>query len=104
MKWFVYILSLYLLAISCIPCTDEVATLDNSTQTILLLTDTQTDASQETDLCSPLCVCSCCAGFVLSTVQHTLPKAIGFSQAIKSLYKQESLSCLSFSIWQPPKI
>lgn len=104
MKWFVYILSFYMLAVSCIPCMDEATTLEDSEQSISIIAHQQAEDSQEADLCSPLCGCSCCLGFVLLSVHHSITKAIVFSQTTKTHYKQESLSLLSFSIWQPPKI
>ncbi len=105
MKWFNYILSIYLLVISCIPCMDEEPVYSFPSLTIAsshFEADTPIHAE---DACSPLCICNCCSGVTLlpntSEVLQTI--SIVFQEQF-SIYKQINRLDLSYSIWQPPKL
>lgn len=104
MRWFAFILSLYILAMSCIPCTDEQTTLDENNQSISLFSVDQDPPVEQPDLCSPLCICSCCGGFVVTYVSTSLTNAPLFKEDMTAIYKQDFISKLSSTIWQPPKI
>ncbi|SFX61730.1 hypothetical protein SAMN04487930_106175 [Cytophaga hutchinsonii ATCC 33406] len=64
-------------------------------------------SEDETDLCSPFCVCSCCgcSGFLLTIAK------IYFKDEVKIntpffvfFYRSEFISSYYYSFWQPPKI
>lgn len=62
---------------------------------------------EETDLCSPFCVCNCCGQSVLSYVPaivfnfHTPTVEI---QTLNSIYKSNLYSNFFGGIWQPPQL
>ncbi|MBC3787760.1 DUF6660 family protein [Spirosoma utsteinense] len=60
------LLSMYMLLLSVLPCTDSHARPNERTTTIAADTHRHPADSAANDLCSPLCSCSCC-GMVLDT-------------------------------------
>ncbi|SKD08753.1 hypothetical protein SAMN05660461_4630 [Chitinophaga ginsengisegetis] len=100
MKWLLYILSCYILLLSCIPCNDYQPA--NSSMAAQLTTSH--DHETQPDYCSPLCVCSCC------NVQATPGVAVTvyfMAQRIiidYPLLPVNPLPSLSDNIWQPPQL
>lgn len=103
MRWLIYILSLYILVLAVLPCTDH------------LLTPTQIDFAQvaadshdqEThDTCTPLCGCSCC-GIHISEVSffwYETPLQPVVYKLVNQFFKNHyPISDYNGSIWQPPK-
>ncbi|MES2732448.1 MAG: DUF6660 family protein [Bacteroidota bacterium] len=100
MKWFAVVFSLYLIGMSCIPCTDEVVTM--ASQSISLPIDC---ADTLPDFCSPLCVCSCCGVHVTLTSPIVVASRLSFTQdGDLPGYQQPIIDELPCVIWQPPKI
>jgi hypothetical protein len=105
MKWFNYILSLYLLVLSCIPCADEKPVHSFSASSFI---NAQTESEHPVhtdDACSPLCICTCCSGFTIQT--NALTSIQTFPVAFQNklpFYKQAHCQDLAYSIWQPPKL
>ncbi|MDJ1471574.1 hypothetical protein QNI19_02480 [Cytophagaceae bacterium DM2B3-1] len=98
---------LWLWCISCIPCRDELPMLsEESVAEITVLTSyCQGDPSSSADLCSPLCVCTCCGISLISPLQvdFSMPTLIyQDSQSFKSWVAKPVYAYFSF--WQPPKI
>ncbi|WP_394349673.1 DUF6660 family protein [Adhaeribacter soli] len=105
MKWFNYILSIYLIIISCMPCTDQEPATSFSS---VITANTHVDAQHPThaeDACSPLCICTCCSGFTIqaNTFHNFQTLTVGFKTEFP-IYPQSNWLDLSFSIWQPPKL
>ena len=100
-----FILSLYLIFLSCIPCADtkEEISIHSSQENVANHEKHSHDTS--TDGCSPFCVCNCCGHQVLN-YQPII--AYNFSIQLQELkisnYKSDFISFFSGSIWQPPKI
>jgi hypothetical protein len=68
-KWFLYIWSLYLLVLGCMPCVDLGN--DHNQSFHRETTFSSTEAGKSTDhacrdLCSPLCQCACCGCVTIS--------------------------------------
>ncbi|WP_146151383.1 DUF6660 family protein [Chitinophaga niastensis] len=103
MKWLLYILSLYILVLSCIPCNDaDAAVRSGIEQTARLTTPHEHDI--QPDFCSPLCVCSCCN-------VHVTPGAaiivLFYHHRVRISYPLlpvNPLPSLSAIIWQPPQL
>ena len=107
MKLFSIIVSIYIIALSCLPCADiEVSSFaHNATK----FTGNHEDHShdKENDLCSPFCICSCCGTQIVSllhidTINFPIP-----SKGIKTklpTYTYVFASNFFGSIWQPPQI
>ncbi|SEW50768.1 DUF6660 family protein [Chitinophaga arvensicola] len=100
MKWLLYILSCYIVLLSCIPCNDY-ATVSNTASVQL---STPHDHETQPDFCSPLCVCSCCnvqvtPGAVVSVYFYTQRIILDYP-----LLPVNPLPLLSDNIWQPPQL
>lgn len=68
MRLFTLLLSLYVLCLSCLPCTDEVRVCIEQAQTSLRATEHSDFGKHASDACSPLCQCQCCAGAVVASL------------------------------------
>ncbi|WP_291910622.1 DUF6660 family protein [Chitinophaga sp. CB10] len=102
MKILVYIFSLYLLALSCIPCNDALAAVPGMPLTAVSSAPAE-QHSDHVDFCSPLCVCSCC-NVQLMTVSHWQYAVIHPQQ--QYLYPHYTVAIPtagSRAIWQPPR-
>lgn len=104
-----YLLAFCVLALSCIPCQDEAGPealpLPDS-NTALTVTAGATDGHREAiDLCSPFCICACCASVTISATVAALPE-----NAVSQLIPPAGFSYLQIlytgdraGIWQPPQ-
>ncbi|MBC9910148.1 DUF6660 family protein [Chitinophaga varians] len=102
MKWLIYMLSLYILVLSCIPCNDaQAAAVYPSTE--IATADTHHHEAAA-DFCSPLCVCSCCNVQVTPTAAIHLPYTHRQVQIIFPVLPEAPLPLLYASIWQPPRL
>jgi hypothetical protein len=102
MRFFIYILAVYFLAIIVMPCVD--VHYEYSKHSHELSTTSQNQLPSENDQCSPFCTCDCCVSPVIS--QHS---TFDLNVALKILhnypdYNQGFISFLFSTIWQPPKI
>ncbi|MCF7561605.1 hypothetical protein L3X39_13240 [Sabulilitoribacter multivorans] len=59
MKLLAFILSLYIFALNLAPCEDNAA-LDNEVKTEISQAIGDDHQHQDSDLCSPFCICQCC--------------------------------------------
>lgn len=105
-----YILAFYVLALSCIPCQDEVQPARSFFQPRIAapsaswLTSTG-DHSHSIDLCSPFCICACCASVTIAAVVTALPDT-PVSRIIPTAafaYLQIQYTGTPAGIWQPPQ-
>jgi hypothetical protein len=104
-----YLLAFYVLALSCIPCQDEALPLPDSNGTAAVATASIAnagDSHQEAiDLCSPFCICACCASVTITPTVAALP-----DNAVSQLIPPAGFSYLQMlytgdmaGIWQPPQ-
>lgn len=99
-------LALYVLLLSCIPCQDEASVAWDDDARITAVHPAQGTHSEAVDLCSPFCICACCASVTILSVASALPESRlaqliafpGFS------YVQPAYGGDPRGIWQPPKI
>ena len=61
------------------------------------------DGGHSADSCSPLCMCQCCGGVTLAH-EFLLGLKANYTLHQKPLYTENSISEISYSIWQPPKV
>jgi len=103
MKTFAIILSLYVLALSAIPCIDIHK--DMAKSQIEISQNNQDAHNQgDKDHCSPFCTCNCCATSVIILEHLVQLDSFSFFEKqyfpVSSTFFDYSLA----SIWQPPKI
>jgi len=104
MKWFAILLSVFMIVISCIPCADAAPEIDNHAPTIIISNTDSQDHLPAADLCSPLCICNCCAGFALQTTPQKTSVLIIKTITPAPVHRSVAIPNPSFSIWQPPKL
>ncbi|WP_428229343.1 DUF6660 family protein [Flavobacterium sp.] len=106
MKWITIILSLYLMALSNMPCADlEVGSASHKMSQFS--SDANHSHDKQNDLCSPFCACNCCGAQVLSyqlTPAFTFPVAYSIISVPLPNYTSVAASNFYGSIWQPPQI
>jgi hypothetical protein len=103
MKVLSMLLSMYVLYMVSLPCVDEAIDFNKTFIEVSTAHHHHHDSNQ-TDACSPFCVCSCCSVTVdLTTfVFETNPARTLQSQLIP--YYKESFSTYFQPIWQPPQL
>ncbi|MFT6638773.1 MAG: hypothetical protein ACJAYP_001359 [Flavobacterium sp.] len=107
MKIINFILSFYLILLSCIPCTDtkeDIAV--NSTHEYATNHDNHSHETSN-DACSPFCICNCCGQTILNyqpVIVYNFPVQLQEIKTINSNYNSSLIALFSGSIWQPPQI
>ena len=106
MKFFTLIFSIYILALSVMPCSD-VHNVCNTKKSKTELTQTHNHQQDQDDNCSPFCTCACCSTSVVSLdfVPFQIKKTTEFSITQKHTIRNFSFVTNFFgNIWQPPKL
>ena len=102
-------ISLLILFLSCMPCTDK-KTAEKADELVFSQHPSEEhdhEHGEANDFCSPFCTCACCgASIMVLTVPTVYPeKKVEFERAkITSLYQSVFISSYNFSFWQPPKV
>ena len=100
-------LIVYVLFLSVQPCEDVIAQFDGHGHRIAATSHFEERSTHEdSDECSPFCICSCCGMPVAS--RQTAYVVLGFEPAnagrtTASIYKDPYQRNFLSSIWQPPK-
>ncbi len=101
MKFFVVILSMYVLGLTVMPCFDAHSAVKSQSD-ITIVIDNQ-NGHESIDLCSPFCFCTCCQSlFEFSFEEFILPRPDGIDQFSDFIEKNQKSPTISF--WRPPKI
>ena len=107
MRYFIYILAIYLVSLSSLPCADlEIGSSAHS------VTQHQAEKKshshdKENDLCSPFCSCGCCGAHVLTYEKLVVITFQKWQPVIKKQlpsYTSNFNSEFYFQIWQPPQL
>jgi hypothetical protein len=104
MRLVLILLAFYTITLSFVPCQDEASEEGHSTSSFVTAGDQPHPA--KIDLCSPFCVCSCCAGITLQpefTAAAPATTFIVFKEIIFA-YTPGSMTGDLGSIWQPPRV
>jgi hypothetical protein len=100
MKSLAIIISVYILALTAIPCADVHAADTHSVSVELL--EQSNNHSSDVDLCSPFCFCNCCQTLSQTTTFNTTQVIFaGFDIATPVLVQNEMECTITF--WRPPK-
>lgn len=99
MKYWVFILSLYLVSLSCLPCGDTAPVSPQGATPVL----TQ-DVSHESHACTPFCACACCM-FAVVPAQATHFRFLDpETRRTDAVYPPAFYAQASHAIWHPPQI
>lgn len=106
MKFFAIIFSIYLLALSVMPCGDAYTVCqDNSAKTTL--SQTHDRNLEGNDICSPFCTCTCCSTILALKITNHTVEAAKHPVLSKEKFPGRGFFFVSnfyANIWQPPKI
>lgn len=106
MKVFTIIFSIYILALSIMPCSDAFNDCNRIT-TVRESTLAHNHQSDHNDFCSPFCTCSCCSISVYPNanfVSFSIAKPAVGSKVAYPIRDFSFVSNFYGNIWQPPKI
>ncbi|MGI9581772.1 DUF6660 family protein [Chryseobacterium sp. RRHN12] len=102
-----WILAVYFMALSLMPCAD-VSHPQNSGNKTASLSVQENHSKEKGDICSPLCTCSCCQMTVSAFKMDPLleiPEQIQTYFSKKILFHKNDFAYQIYDpIWQPPKI
>ena len=109
MKWLNIILSIYLVALACLPCADGGIDTDHSSTAQKELVADRHNHSEDKhiDNCSPFCICNCCGAQILNYSPVTVfefSRAISLITVALPTYTSILTSNFHGSIWQPPQL
>src|SRR5437879_509192 len=100
---FAFIMACVILILSVAPCADvkdfsskNTAIVENATQ--------QSNKLPHSDACSPLCICSCCAGCSMYYLAPQLPQIIEYTVNIYSDFIPACIIKITLPIWLPPQL
>jgi hypothetical protein len=93
------------MALSCLPCSDKDDCTYKAAEQSALTTTDHSNHTNDTENCSPFCMCACCGQFC-SFYHNQTDLALNIPTTSKKLaiYQVSYFSDVCFSIWQPPKI
>jgi hypothetical protein len=101
MRLAAFILSILVLALGCMPCADANAFPSKARQEISTVTE---QGTEHNDICSPFCICTCCAGFSVSHTFIEIKTFIPQQRTDHGAYYIASLRKVALPIWQPPQL
>jgi len=107
MKFLSLILSIAILAVSFVPCTDNLVIMTGSSlkKEIKSSPNSSNEHNNTSDSCSPFCTCSCCAASAIySPFSRAQVVKVIFQSKKYPLYNISLNSEVFYSIWQPPKL
>ena len=103
MKFLAFIMAILVLALSVMPCADTNAMIGSHAKTELTQASPQ-QHNQSSDVCSPFCHCSCCAGFTIThfTSSFTIIP-VPVNKQLNSFLPSEVID-ITLPVWQPPQL
>lgn len=105
MKYLTVIWATLILAMACLPCSDEGAAFAQSEVTTVQADHFHQDSAQDEDLCSPLCECNCCGGITLTSRAVPPSEPLPYPQGTyRSAYFDDAAYSPAFPFWHPPKV
>jgi len=103
MKIIALLLSIYLTALSVVPCTDSMTSCTSHSGIELSIDEHDHDHSDHQDGCTPFCVCACCGSLViLPTIQKMGDPKAKISTDLLFDYSFAYSFEYSEGVWHPP--
>src|SRR5688572_31168813 len=105
MKAVCYILVIVIAGLSVYPCNDSDICVDDQKVSYSIVNSNDHDhSSNELDLCTPFCTCSCCAAHIQVPLTFSYNLKPSLSSTPFNFYSSVFVDRLSYSIWQPPRL
>jgi len=99
-----YILAFLVLALSCLPCADSVASTKPEKAKVEIIQATDQSEDDHGDACSPFCQCACCASFSINHSIATIFCDINYPLSSYCSFLPPDTIEISLPIWQPPRV
>ncbi|RYD82196.1 MAG: hypothetical protein EOP53_04355 [Sphingobacteriales bacterium] len=103
MKFFTYLLTVYMLLLSCMPCGDS-SDCSEGEKVSVVLNDTDHNDHEDEENCTPFCVCACCAVPVFQAPVGVAVKTFTQRNQLNTSTEEDFFSASHGSIWQPPRV
>jgi hypothetical protein len=105
MKFLFFILSCFMLYMSCLPCGDANECSAKSAAKISA-TNNHQQHNHEKESCTPFCICSCCAAsvFFVPVTKAAAVDKVAFQSVKYPIYTVPFNAEIHYTIWQPPQI
>jgi len=103
MKYLAFILAIYIFALNLAPCDDN-GMFDNDVKTEVSQAINDNHQHQNSDLCSPFCICQCCHISATYFQIADLKLNISFISTHDFLYLNGSEKDFTTSVLQPPQV
>ena len=105
MKFLAFILSIIVLALTCVPCTDAEGLTMHSGKNDASITKANCPfGADQRDDCSPFCTCNCCAGFSIHNNITSLSSIEIYTKLQFATYLPANTAEISLPVWQPPRL
>ncbi len=107
MRLFSFILSLYILALSVVPCSDGIVHNLDDVDANIELSQTEHDHnhSGHNDCCTPFCTCACCGSLVTAPTSHHISEVrVLLSTTYLFSYNFDYSFEYVEGVWHPPAI
>jgi hypothetical protein len=99
MRYLALLLSVYILALTAIPCVD----LMHPNQAMSQLTvEHNTQQHRDCDECSPFCSCNCCASAMVCSLPPLLTQVVVRTVPVQTQYRAPMAPNPYVPIWEPP--
>jgi hypothetical protein len=100
-----FLFALYIAALSVYPCSDAETCVGEDPITTLLSIGGHHHAAGELDLCTPFCICACCATHAqVAPTAEIMVATIAHNTAVFTPYRENHSAGIAVSVWQPPKV
>jgi hypothetical protein len=104
MKIFAFIMAVFVLVLSCVPCMDEADIIQSKNVEAGLSTSHSSQQHHDTDPCSPFCTCNCCAGFTVFYTSLQTDQTVVAAAKFYSSYLTSPTLEMAMPVWQPPQL
>lgn len=105
MKIFCFIMSLYVISLSVVPCcSDDNCNDESISENINNYSQDPKEEEGDCNACSPFLNCGTCIGFVFTNLQIDIDEIPSDEEQFVAIYKSRFFDDFFDKIWQPPKI
>jgi hypothetical protein len=105
MRLFTLILSICIVALATVPCSDSLGQHASKTETNLSVSQDNHDHSKHNDDCTPFCSCACCGSiFNIPNSLALIEVRIAISNSYLFPYNSDYSFDYSEGIWHPPSL
>jgi hypothetical protein len=101
-----YILfAFYLLFLAIYPCSDASSMSEQNSEIVTIAAYDHANSNQDQDLCTPFCICACCAAHIKLSPLADIDFAVVIHNTKETVpYIEKQVLSDYNHIWQPPRI